>query len=110
MLLSILLRGLHATAMQKSIVIIILKPAIIHERKLLVPRLDLGRCVCVWSYSYLVTANDVSELEYETTTVSKRNADNVHKKCETVGAAIACALYVRVIGALEKKKKKVRGS
>ena len=35
-------------------------------------------------YSYLVTADDVSELEYKITTINTINADNVHKKCETV--------------------------
>ena len=39
---------------------------------------------CVWSYSYLVTADNVSELEYEITMISTTSDDNIHKKCETV--------------------------
>ena len=41
-----------------------------------VPCLNLGRCG-LWSHRYLLIADNVSELEYETN-------NNEHKKCKTV--------------------------
>ena len=45
------------------------------------PHLDLGILVCVIAQ---LTADNVSELEYEITTISTRSTDNIHKRCETV--------------------------
>ena len=41
-------------------------------------------CVCGHTVNCMLTANDVSEFEYETTTMGTRSADNTHKNCETV--------------------------
>ena len=52
---------------------------------------------CMWSYSYLVTADDVSKLEYVITTISTRSADNIYKKCETVNLKFVAIFVATVV-------------